>query len=111
MSDWVGVANALYNSNLALVIEPLHWAHVGVKADRVIELQGLLFRHMHRRAVVHIVGVGKGHYSVDPVVASGQLQDHQYRVFLNGSHSAFSSQLVIAKAAFGQKPLRPAGRG
>ena len=69
----VGVADALDNRHLALVVQVLERAHGRVEANVVIQAEHLLLRHPNGGAVVGVERVAVGDQGVDCVVAARKL--------------------------------------
>jgi hypothetical protein len=57
-----------------------------VKADLIIQGQDLVRRDPHRRAIVVIEGVAIGNDRIEIIVAPGELEDYQDRVFTGIGH-------------------------
>ena len=76
----VGVADALDHGHIAVVVELLEPAAVGVEAERVGDRQHLILRDVHQRARVVVVPLGIRDEGVHEVVAARKLHHDQDRV-------------------------------
>ena len=83
----VGIADAVDDGQVALVVEFLQHPHTGMKGQFVVDPEHFPVGNAHGRPVVPIQGVGVGDDGVQVVVAAGKLQHHQDRVFLVAGHS------------------------
>src|SRR5262249_35692431 len=77
----VGIANAMDDGHLALIIDLLQWGHAGIEAHLVIQGNDLVFGNVHRRAVVPIQRVGVRNDRIDVIIPTAQLQHYQNGVF------------------------------
>ena len=82
----VAVPHPLDDGNLAFIVQPLHRPHIGIETHIAVQVQRLAFGHPHRGPVVVIQRVAVRHQRVEGVIAAGELEHHQHRVFLGSSH-------------------------
>ncbi len=76
----IGVTNAMDDGDLALIIEPFHWSHVGVEAQRIVNGQDLVLGDTDIWPVVPVEGVRIGNNRVEVVIGARELQDHHHRI-------------------------------
>ena len=77
----VGVADALYHRNFALVEHVLDWAEVGVEGEVVVDRQHFLAINLDQLAIVVVGRAVVRDESVHEVVAARKLHYNHDRVF------------------------------
>ena len=82
----VGIADAVDDGHIALIVHVLEQAHGRVQAHATVDGQHLVLFKGDRLTVVMVDAVGVGNDRVHVIVAAGKLKHHQDRVFLVGSH-------------------------
>ena len=83
----VGVAYAMDDGQLAIIVEVPHGAHGGMQAVLAVNVEDLVVGDPHCGAVVPIQRVVVGDDGVEVVVTTRQLEHYQHGVFFACSHS------------------------
>ena len=82
----VSVPNPVDYSHVALVVKALYGLHFRMKAHLLVQAQHPVLGYPNRRAVVLVERVSVGDNRVQVVIAAGQLENHQDRIFLSAGH-------------------------
>jgi hypothetical protein len=86
----VFVADTIDYGYVTLVVEFLDPAHLRHQTIGIVDLDDVFLLVLHDRTIVIVERVIVRDERVEIVVASGQLQDDYYRVFLGRGHAIFS---------------------
>jgi hypothetical protein len=74
---WLVVTYALYDRQLALVVQLLHAAHRLVPAEVRVDLEQIVFFDANRRAMLVIHRIAVRHDGVQPVVTAKPFEDNE----------------------------------
>ena len=100
----VGVADALQDRDLPLVVHIFYRGHGRVEPNLVIDGQDVFRRDIHHRPVVHVMGVAIGDEGIQGVIGPRHLKNYQHRVFLVGGHRfSLPKCVVVPKPTGGQE--------
>ena len=100
-----GVADAVDDCHVAAVIDVLQRGHLRVEANLVVNLDDPLFGNAYGRAVVPVQRVAVGDDGIQVVVAPGELEHYQNRVFLGAGHTRPSSCLPFGSVESGARDV------
>jgi len=91
----VGIADALDDGGVAIIVEFLEGGEVGVQADVAVDLEDILgiVAESGAGAVVMVIGVGND--GVEAIIAAGELDDDEDGgVFAGGTLGAFDVERI-----------------
>ena len=90
----IGVTDTVDDTQRTLFIKGLHGTHFGVQRSLVVQAELPALGNTHCRPIVPVQWVGVGDHRVQVVVAAGELQHHQNRIFVRTGHFYFSFFIV-----------------
>src|SRR4249920_2801488 len=100
----VGIANALDNGHLALVVEFLQRPGTWMKRQRVVERQDLVGWDTHCWPGVVVNAVGIWNDRIHEIVATGQLHHYQHRGFNTYGHRQLPPQYLTRTGTLSRPP-------
>ncbi len=85
-----GIADAVNQRDLTLVVHILDGGQSGIEAEVIVYRQNLVLRNRHVGAIVVIQRVAVRNDGIEVVIPSSKLDHHQNRVFLGSGHWPYS---------------------